>query len=306
MMDAGYLVNLLYQYADNIAFLLLAALGLMIILGVVNVINLAHGELIMLGAYITTLAYNEAHLPLPLCMLLSVVGVGLFGLLLERFVIRRFYDDKLGALVATWGISLILSQGMLIAFGPSMLSVPLPAWTFAYGGYSFGGYRLLLLALAVLAVIATWWTFYHTRFGVRTRATMQNAAMARALGTDTRRIYLLTFGAGSALAGLTGALYAPTTTIVPLMGTQFVDVAFITVVVGGCANPIIGALTSAALLSFISTPLSSVFGTFIGRIGLLLAALVVIRFFPRGLSGYWQERRYRHMGRASRMAKARS
>lgn len=294
---AGYIVNLVYQFGDNVAFLLLAALGLMIILGVVNVINLAHGELIMLGAYITTLAYNDAHLPLPACMLLSVIGVGLFGLVLERLVIRRFYDDKLGALVATWGVSLILSQGMLLVFGPSMLSVPLPAWTLSYGGYSFGGYRLLLLAIAIAAVVATWWVFYHTRFGIRTRATMQNAHMARALGTDTRRIYMLTFGAGSALAGLTGALYAPTTTIVPLMGTQFVDVAFITVVVGGGANPIVGALTSAALLALISTPLASVFGTFSGRIGLLIAALVIIRFFPRGLSGYWQELRYRHMAR---------
>jgi branched-chain amino acid transport system permease protein len=297
-MSLGYVISLLYQYVDNIAFLLLAALGLMIILGVVNVINLAHGELIMMGAYITTLAYNRAHLPLPLCMVLSTVGVGLFGMLLERFVIRRFYNDKLGALVATWGISLILSQGTLLVFGPSMQAVSLPSWTFTYGGYSFGGYRLLLFVVAIVVAVIAWWTFYYTRLGVRTRATMQNADMARALGVDTRRIYLLTFGAGSALAGLTGALYAPTTTIVPLMGNQFVDVAFITVVIGGGTNPIVGALTSAALLSLIATPLSSAFGTFIGRIGLLIASLVVIRFLPRGISGYLQDIRYRNMAKA--------
>jgi branched-subunit amino acid ABC-type transport system permease component len=278
-MSYADVVSLAYQYVDNMAFLLLAALGLIIILGVVNVINLAHGELIMLGAYITTLAYNRANLPLPICMMLSVVGVGLFGMALERFVVRRFYGDRLGALVATWGVGLILSQGTLLTLGPSMQSVPLPAWTLSYGGYSFGGYRLLLFAIALAAIFATWWAFYRTKIGVRTRATMQNA--------------------GSALAGLTGALYAPTTTIVPLMGTQFVDVAFITVVIGGGANPIIGALSSAALLAVISTPLSSVLGTFIGRIGLLVAALVVIRFLPRGLSGYWQELRYQRMGRAS-------
>jgi len=119
-MSLAYVVSLLYQYVDSIAFLLLAAVGLMIILGVVNVINLAHGELIMMGAYITTIAYNRAHLPLPLCMVLSTIGVGLFGMLLERFVIRRFYNDRLGALVATWGVSLILSQGTLLVFGPSM------------------------------------------------------------------------------------------------------------------------------------------------------------------------------------------
>jgi branched-chain amino acid transport system permease protein len=298
-MSLGYAVNLLYQYGDNIAFLLLAALGLMIILGVIDIINLAHGELIMMGAYITTIAYNNAHLPLPVCMVISAVSVGVFGLFLERFVIRRFYGDKLSALVATWGVSLIMSQGALLAFGPSMQSVPLPTWTISYGGYSFGGYRLLLLAVALLAVVACWWAFYRTKLGIRTRATMQNASMARALGSDTRRIYLLTFGAGSALAGLTGALYAPTTTIVPLMGTQFVDVAFITVVVGGGANPIVGALASAALLSLISTPLSGIFGTFTGRIGLLIAALIIIRFFPRGVSGFWQDMRYRHMARAA-------
>ena len=298
-MSIAFIVSLLYQYADNVAFLLLAAVGLMIILGVIDIINLAHGELIMMGAYITTLAYNHAHLPLPLCMALSVIGVGLFGMFLERTVIRRFYHDKLGALVATWGIGLFLSQGNLLLLGPSMPSVPLPEWTISYQGYSFGGYRLLLFSVALLVVLVAWWFFYKTRLGVQTRATMQNAKMAQSLGVDTRRIYLFTFAAGSALAGLTGALYAPTTTIVPLMGTTFVDVAFITVVVGGGANPILGALTSSAFLSIISTELSSVFGTFIGRIGLLIAALVVIRFLPQGISGYLRDIKRRRMARVA-------
>ena len=298
-MSLAYIVSLLYQYADNVAFLLLAAVGLMIILGVIDIINLAHGELIMMGAYITTLAYNHANLPLPVCMVISVIGVGLFGMFLERIVIRRFYNDKLGALVATWGIGLILSQGNLLLLGPSMPSVPLPEWTISYQGYSFGGYRLLLFSIAILVVVVSWWFFYKTRIGVQTRATMQNAKMAQSLGVDTRRIYFFTFAAGSALAGLTGALYAPTTTIVPLMGTTFVDVAFITVVVGGGANPILGALTSSAFLSVISTELSSVFGTFIGRIGLLIAALVVIRFLPQGISGYLRDIKRRRMARLS-------
>lgn len=298
-MSVPYLVSLLYQFADNVAFLLLAALGLMIILGVLDVINLAHGELIMLGAYIATLSYNQVHLPLPLCVILSVIGVAVFGLLLERTVIKRFYGDRLGALVATWGVSLILSQGVLILFGPSLVSVPLPQWTVTYGGYAFDGYRLMLFGMAVLVVWLAWWVFYRTRLGVWTRATMQNPEMAQALGISTRRIYMFTFAAGSGLAGLTGALYAPTTTVVPLMGTTFVDVAFITVVVGGGANPIVGALTSSILLALISTPLSSVLGTFIGRIGLLLASLVVIRFLPRGFSGYLRDTGRRRMARVT-------
>lgn len=298
-MNFGMVVSLLYQYADNMAFLLLAALGLMIILGVVDVINLAHGELIMMGAYIATICYHQLNLPLPVCMLTSVCGVGIFGMLLEFTVIRRFYKDKLAALVATWGIGLILSQGTLLVFGPSMISIPLPEWTISYENYSFGGYRLLLFCVALLVILLAWLLLYKTKIGTQTRATMQNAKMAQSLGIETKRIYLLTFGAGSALAGLTGALYAPTTTIVPLMGTTFVDVAFITVVVGGGANPILGALISSALLAIISAGLSSTLGTFIGRIGLLIAALVIIRFLPQGVSGYLRDVRRKRMARSS-------
>src|SRR5207302_2609292 len=109
------------------------------------------------------LSYNEMHLPLPVCVLLSVIGVALFGLVLERTVIRRFYRDKLGALVATWGISLILSQGVLILFGPSLVSVPLPQWTVGYGGYAFGGYALMLFGGAGVGVGFGGWVFYRTR-----------------------------------------------------------------------------------------------------------------------------------------------
>lgn len=286
-MTLALLVNLAYQFTVNLAFLLLAALGLIIILGMIDIINLAHGELIMLGAYITVLAYR-AGIPLPLCMLLSFVGVGVFGILLERLIIRRFYTNKLNALVATFGVSLILSQGVLILFGPYLQAVPLPMGGFSYGGYSYSSYLLFLFGVAIGLVGSFWLLLYHTRLGMYMRATMQNPDMARSLGVDTTRIYAFTFGLGAALAGLTGALYAPTTTIVPLFGTTFIAPAFITVVIGGGANPIMGALGSGIFLSAISTPLSSALGTFIGRIGLLLAALIVIRFLPHGISGYLQ------------------
>ncbi|MBW2427680.1 MAG: branched-chain amino acid ABC transporter permease [Deltaproteobacteria bacterium] len=291
-MTIGFIVNLAYQYADNVAFLLLAALGLIIILGVLDIINLAHGEMIMMGAYVTSIA-NRQGLPLWLCFLISTLIVGLFGFLIERLVIRRFAQDKLGAMVATWGISLILSQGVLVIFGPSMPPVPLPQWKLAFGGYSYSGYRLFLFGMAIAVTTLLWLYFYKVRIGVFTRATMQNASMAQGLGINTDTIGSLTFAVGAGLAGLTGALYAPTTTIVPLMGTTFTAMAFITVVVGGGANPILGALGSSTLLSVIVTPLSSTLGTFIGRIGLLLAALVIIRFLPTGISGFLRDLRRR-------------
>ncbi len=291
-MTLGLLVNILYQYADNMAFLLLAALGLIIILGVLDIINLAHGEMIMMGAYVTTIAYQQG-LPLPACIVISAVAIGLFGWAIERLVIRRFSRNKLGAMVATWGISLLLSQGTLILFGPSMPPVPLPQWKFSFGGYSYSGYRVFLFAMALLVVVGLWFYLYKVRIGVFTRATMQNPDMAQGLGIDTKKIGALTFAIGAGLAGLTGALYAPTTTIVPLMGTTFTALAFITVVVGGGANPIVGALGSSASLSCIVTPLSSTFGTFIGRIGLFIAALVIIRFLPSGISGFLRDLRRR-------------
>jgi len=274
------------------AFLLLAALGLIIILGVLDIINLAHGEMIMMGAYVTTITY-QLGLPLGLCIVVSAVAVGLFGLAVERLVIRRFSNDKLGAMVATWGISLILSQGTLVLFGPSMAPVPLPQWKLSFGEYSYSGYRIFLFVMALTVLAGLWVYFYKIKIGVFTRATMQNQEMAQSLGIDTRRIESLTFAIGTGLAGLTGALYAPTTTIVPLMGTTFTGMAFITVVVGGGANPIVGALGSSAVLSCIVTPLSSTLGTFMGRIGLLIAALVIIRFLPTGISGFLRDLRRR-------------
>lgn len=282
------LFNFGYQFAVNLAFLLFAALGLIIILGMINIINLAHGELIMMGAYSSTIAYHLG-VPFLLTIPLAVVIVGLFGMLLERVVIRRFYANKLNAIVATFGVSLILSQGALLVFGPFQKAVPMPFGGFVYGPYSYSSYFLVLAGASLLLVGLVWLFFYRTRLGMEMRATMQNPDMARALGVRTQRIYMLTFGLGAGLAGLTGALYAPTTTVVPLFGQTFIAPAFITVVIGGGANPLVGALSSAGFLSIIQTPLASELGTFAARIGLMLAALVIIRFLPEGFSYYLRD-----------------
>jgi branched-chain amino acid transport system permease protein len=300
-MSVSEVVNWLYQFADYAAFLLLAALGLIIILGIADIINLAHGELIMLGAYVASATYHGG-LPLPAAIAAATLAVGAFGLLLERLIIRRFYEDKIGALVATWGLSLILSQGMLILFGASQAGIPTPAAHFSWGGYSYSAYRLVLIGVALAAVLALWLILYRSGFGIKVRATMQNEDMAGALGTDSRRIYMLTFGAGAALAGLTGALYAPTTSIVPTMGSGYIAPAFITVVVGGGANPVLGALLSSGLLSGVSTPVRILFSDFLGLVCLLVASLVIIRFLPRGFSGHLRDLRRRRLARGGERA----
>ena len=289
-MDAIALTaSVLYQLGTNGAFLLLSALGLIVILGMMNIINLAHGELMMLGAYTATIVVQRG-VPFALAVPLAFLVVALFGIVLERLVVRRFYGRELGALVVTWGISLILSQGTLLLLGPFMPSIQIPGGSVAVGQYSFSDYWLILIALTAAIVAVLWWIYNRTHFGLQARATMQNAAMARALGVDTGRVYMLTFGLGAGLAGLSGALLAPTTSIAPFMGQQFVAPAFITVVVGGATNVITGALGSSLILSLVRTPVGFLFGAFLGLVALLLAALIIIRLMPDGISAWLQRR----------------
>lgn len=289
-MDAIALAaSVLYQLGTNGAFLLLSALGLIVILGMMNIINLAHGELMMLGAYTATIVVQRG-VPFALAVPLAFVVVALFGIVLERLIVRRFYGRELGALVVTWGISLILSQGTLLLLGPFMPSIQIPGGSVAVGQYSFSDYWLVLIALTALIVAALWWVYNRTSFGLQARATMQNAAMARALGVNTDRVYMLTFGLGAGLAGVSGALLAPTTSIAPFMGQQFVAPAFITVVVGGATNVITGALGSSLILSLVRTPVGFLFGAFLGLVALLLAAMIIIRLMPDGISAWLQRR----------------
>jgi len=277
-----------YQIADTFAFLVLASVGLAIIFGMMGVINLAHGEFIMCGAYLTVLT-ARAGLPLPVAMLLGALVAGVIGMLLDYFVIRRLYARLFDSIVATWAVSLIATQGMLIVVGPSIEGLKTPFGSFELAGLSFSWYRVLLPMVALAILGGIYWVFIRTQFGVHARATIQDPAMARALGVDTDRVYALTFGLGSALAGLTGALYAPTMTTVPTMGSAFIVQSFVTVVVGG-ADVLLGAAPAAALLAFIQSLLTASYGQLIGQMGLLITVIVVVRMLPKGLSG-WMLRR---------------
>ncbi len=294
MEEFGVVVSVVYQFGTNAAFLLLCALGLIVILGMMNIINLAHGELMMIGAYTASLAY-QVGLPFPLCVVLSFLVVGIAGAGLERLIVRRFYGQKLSALVVTWGISLLLSQGTLLVFGPFLPSIPIPGGSIQAGEFSLSVYWLILIVLSAAVVAALAWLYHGTTVGLHARATMQNADMARALGVNTDRIYMLTFSLGAGLAGLSGALLAPTASIMPFMGQQFVAPAFITVVVGGATNVISGAVGSSVLLSLVRTPVGFYLGAFLGLVALLLAALIIIRLMPNGVSHAiqrWSDRRH--------------
>ena len=295
-------VVLLLQFLDSFAFLILAAVGLAVIFGMLGVINLAHGEFITIGAYGTALSYR-AGLPLVLAMIVGVLVTAVFGVIVERTVIRKLYGRLLDSMVATWGISLILLQGLLIIFGPSLDSIGTPLGTIEYGAFSYSTYRVLLAGISIAVLVGLYILFVYTDYGLRARATISDEDMARSLGVDTDRMYLSTFALGSALAGLTGALYAPTLTIVPGMGSTFLVEAFVLVVVGGTAV-IVGTLLAGGFLGGIYALFTNLYGTFIGRIALLVTTIVVIRLLPRGMTGLvdsLRDRYYRSDGSMRRM-----
>jgi urea ABC transporter permease protein UrtB len=284
------LFSIAYQFADVFAFLILAAIGLAIVFGMMGVVNLAHGEFIMCGAYVTAALFH-AGLPLPLAQTGGVAAAGVAGIVVERLVVRPFYRRPLDSLLATWGLSLIITQGMLLAVGSSMRGIGTPPGSFQVGPYSYSNYRLALFAAAIGVLLFVYWLFMRTRFGLHARATMQNADMARALGVPTTRIYALSFGLGAALAGLCGALYAPTMTLIPTMGATFIVESFVTVVVGG-GNVLLGLAPAGLALAGVRTALNASYGQIIGQIGMLLAVILIIRLLPEGISG-WLTRRSR-------------
>ena len=288
-MQSVEIVAFLYQIADVFAFLVLAAAGLAIIFGMMGVINMAHGEFIAMGGYVTTYSYH-AGVPLPAAVLLGAAACGVFGIFLERTIVRRFYHRPIDSLVATWGISLIMTQGALLVLGSGAPGVGTPFGSVSFGGASFSIYRLVLVVIAVAVLIGLYLLFMKTRFGRHSRATMQNADMARSLGVPVDGIYSATFGLGAALAGLAGGLYAPTMTLSPMMGVSFVIEAFVTVVAGG-ADVVIGIPPAALALALIKATATAVSGQVYGVMSLLIAVCLVVRLLPDGFTGWLIRRR---------------
>jgi len=280
---ATHIFSALYQFGDAFAFLVLSACGLAVIFGMMGVINLAHGEFIMCGASVTA---STAHAGLlPLAIMAGAIVAALVGALVELVVIRHLYDRPLDTIVATWGLSLIATQGTLIMVGSTMAGVGTPFGSFQVGEYSYSIYRLVLFASALGVLAGLYMLFNWTRFGVLARATIQVPHMAAALGVDTRLIYSFTFACGAGLAGLAGGLYAPTMTLVPTMGATFIMEAFVTVVIGG-ADVFLGTAPAGAVLAVVKSAMTSWQGQLFGQIGLLVAVITVVRILPKGISGF--------------------
>ena len=277
------LFNIIYQFGGALSFLLLSAIGLAVIFGMMKIINLAHGEFITVGAYATVISGKVLHLPLPIAMAAGVLVTILFGLILEKLVIRHLYGRPLDWVVATWGISLIISQSFLVIFGPSYEGLQTPMGNFKLGDYSYSEYRIFLIFFSVSLLALLYILFMKTSFGALARATIEKPEIASSMGVNVKNVYSVTFAIGAGLAGVTGALYAPTMTIVPSIGQAFIVSAFITVVTAG-ASPFIGLVPAAAFLSTVQTSVTFFYKATIGIIALLFSVIIIIRFLPKGFS----------------------
>ena len=273
------------QVLGAIANLVLICLGLAVIFGMMRIINLAHGEFIMLGGYTVLVATGHGVNFWIAVFVLAPLVVGAIGLIVERLVIRRLYGRMIDALLASWGISLLFIGLVTAIFGNTTTSQMAPPFAALHiGDYSIGGYEIFLIVVASVLVAALWAGLRFTKAGLIARGTLQNRDMAAALGVDPARVYMATFALGAALSGLAGALLAPLVAVLPTMGAAFIAKAFITVISGGGAV-IAGTVGAAGVLGGLNSIVSTLSTPVIGEVALLLAALILLRFLPHGLTG---------------------
>lgn len=268
---------------NSSALLLLTALGLVIIMGHMKVVNLAHGELIMVGAYVTY--YTSTVLKLP--YIFSIVGAflvtGLLGIAIERLIIRKLYGKTSETLLATYALSLIIQQMVRLVSGPELKYVNIPiSGTLEVGKVTIPYYNLLIMLVAALALLTTWLLIYKTTLGKQIRAITENRTMTGCLGINTQRIDTVTFTYGTGLAGLAGAMLAPIRTVSPFMGVQYLTDAFLNVVIGGL-DSLFGTTFSAILIGESITVMGGYWNDVGAKILVFLVIIILIRFKPEGL-----------------------
>jgi urea transport system permease protein len=255
-----------------------------VIYGLMNVINMAHGEFFLLGAYCVVLMRN-AGLSFWWALLLAPVVLALVGLAVEELVIRHVYRRFIDSILGTWGISLALKQVVIIVFGPTAQSIvsPIPG-PVQILGVTYPAYRLFIMGFTILLAGATFFFFYRTYIGLAIRGVIANRAMAASLGINTRLLDRSTFAIGAALAGLAGAVMAPIMSVDPQMGVGFLIPAFLSILVGGTGT-LLGALVGTAAISGTTTIVSDVWTQVAAQVVVFTMAIVVIRLFPQGITG---------------------
>src|SRR6266478_6207646 len=260
MVKVDLVALLAIQVLYAIASLALISVGLAIIFGMMRVINLAHGEFLMLGGYAAIVATSQGISIWIAMLVVAPVIVGLIGIIVEMTIIRFLYGRMVDTMLATWGLSLFLVGLTTAIFGNTTVGISAPLGSFQIGAYRTSGYTLFVIAVAAVVLAGIFAVLRWTRLGLIARGTMQNANMAAALGVNPPRVYAVTFGIGAALSGLAGAVLAPVSGVFPTIGVAYVAKSFITVIGGGAAilsgtvfaSALFGTINQVA--TFVTTP----------------------------------------------------
>jgi urea transport system permease protein len=285
----------LFQGISLGSVLLLAAIGLAITFGVMGVINMAHGEMIMIGAYVAFVVQEvfRAFLPtgwsdayLVVAVPVAFLFAGLLGIVLERCLIRFLYGRPLETLLATWGVSLFLQQAVRSIFGSPNKEVSNPSWMTGgfdvVGGFTVTWNRLYIIVFCFVVLGALALILNRTSFGLQMRAVTQNREMAAVMGIRTARVDALTFGLGSGIAGMAGVALSQIGNVSPNLGTLYIVDSFLVVVFGGVGN-LWGTLVGALTLGIVNKILEPVAGAILGKIVVLVAIILFIQRRPRGM-----------------------
>ena len=269
--------------------LLLAAIGLAITFGVVGVINMAHGELIMIGAYCTYVVQqiipNNSSISILISIPIAFLFTGIVGILIERLIVKNLYGRPLETLLATFGLSLILQQTVRSIFSPLNRTVYSPEWMSGIttiGGLELTNNRLVIIIFTVLIFLIVIYILKKTFFGLQMRAVTQNRKMASAMGINTKKIDMLTFAFGAGVAGVAGVALSQITNVGPNLGQNYIIDSFMVVVFGGVGN-LLGTLIGAFGLGLGSKFMEPYVGAIVSKIFILLFIIIFIQFRPKGL-----------------------
>jgi urea transport system permease protein len=287
-------VETLFQGASLASILLLMALGLAIVFGLMGVINMAHGELMALGAYATFVVQNwfratwpeRVDLYFAVALPVAFLVAAAVGLVLERGVIRRLYGRPLETLLLTWGASLIIQQALRLWFGAANVDVSSPRWLSGgvpvMVGLTLPYNRVFIIGLATVSVVATYWLLFRTGAGLRIRAVTQNRAMSSCLGVRTGLVDATTFAFGAGLAGLAGCALTQIGNVGPSLGQNYIVDSFMVVVTGGVGT-LAGTILAAAGLGGLTKGVEPALGAVFGKVAILVGVILFLQRRPAGL-----------------------
>ena len=267
------------------AMYMLMAVGFTLVFGIMRVVNFAHGEFYMLGAFTAFFAYADWEMPFIVCLAIAAITIGILGMLIERTLIQPFRSDEMSGMIATLAISVIIQNGAVLLLGPAPRAMPdIVRGTLAIGPFSFPWSRLLVIAAAALIFIVFWLFMERTRLGRAMRAVAQDTETALIQGIRVNYIYPLAFGISVALAALAGALMGPIFSVSPFIGLTPMLKAFVVVILGGLGS-VPGAVVGGLLLGLIESFTATIWGSLVSDILQLLLVILILLVRPSGLLG---------------------